>query len=533
MADAVELMIQLQDKVSKPARDMQRAVDGITKSAERLKRAGGRALSGVTDRIAGIGKAALMAGGALAALGAGAFTKAAVQAAIFGDSAAFAFKTLMKGSGNAAMQLERVQDLAVKLGLPMQDTISSFQELMAAKFTPQGAEDIIKLAADMRAVGASTQKVSAVMLALRQVKSKPVLSFEELNQQLSEAGVASKSVLEQLAKMRGTSVMEIDKLIRTGKISGDEGIEAVKRAVMDTMGIKQLGAAGEQFASTTLEGMIGVFKARTSKMFIGLGQQILPSLRVLFDKFTSFANAILPDVALLFGDIGKAAKDLFGSDAAGKAFGFQIADIKNLIKLVRGAVPVIKSFADGFLEGFTAVQGPAREFLDSFTKAFGGENKSTVQTLATGMRYLGMVVGGVAGAFGAVFVAATRVVGAVTSIIDRIEKLRAALKGLEFPQFNGLPGPGGGVPKSEHPFGLAGEWWQGRGAGIPTSSSLLGAQLASSGGFGEMGEQHINSGNSFSTSISVTTTPSEREIASAVRREVERLLTQKLGSLPV
>jgi tape measure domain-containing protein len=452
---------------------------------------------------------ALAAGAAVTALGIGAFGKAAVEAAIFGDKASFAFKTLMKGSGNAEDQLKRVQDLAIKLGLPMQATIQSFQELLAAKFTPKGAEDIVRLAADMRAVGASAQKVDQVMLAIRQVASKPALSFEELNQQLSEAGIATKAVLEELAKIKGVSVPQIDKMIRGGKISGAEGIEAIKKAVMATMGIKTLGEAGENFAMQTLEGMAGVFRARISKLFMDLGKSILPTLRVLFERFTQFADALMPDLTALFGDIGKALADIFGTEDAKTAFGFIIADIKNLIGIVRGAIPIAQGFIEGFLEGFTAVQGPLREFMKSFTEATGGDNKSTIETITTAMRYLGIAVGAVAAAFGFVFVAATRVLSVIESIIAKINSLKATMNGLTFGALDALSGPDAGAPQA--------------------ASFGLGTDLA---GFG--GSSGMTNNNNLNSTITVNAFPSAQEIATMVRREIKQeLLSTFGGAMPV
>lgn len=568
MADEIDLTIKLIDDATGPARNVKKSLNGIQTAANSLNRAGGRSFGGIADHISAIGKAALIAGAAVAALGAAAFAKTAVQAAVFGDKARFAFKTLMKGTGNAEVQFERVQDLAIKLGLPIDDTIKSFQKLLAMQFTPQGAEDILKMSGDLQAVGASADEVSRAVLAITQIKATGKLQGDEL-MQLAEAGVSVDLVYQALAKQMGKTTQEVMKLKEAGKIGADDAIKAIQTAVLQKVGKGKLGEAGEQAATQTMSGMAGVFKARMGKLFMDLGKDILPTIKVLFERFTEFADAIMPDLSALFSDIGKVMKDVFGSDGAKDAFKFVIDDVRLLINVIRKALPIVGALVSGFLEGFTAMQGPLREMFKGINEAFGGDSQSAMKTFIVIARILGIVIGGIAGAFAFLFVQGVRFGVMIAQIVTKIIAFVAQVSSLGGNAGNGLiDGLAGGIDSgvarvvaavnrvasaasnamsSALKIGSPSKVFEGFGqmsaegyamglgkgsSGLQTASS----QLAASGVPQAVANSSTtNTSSSFApvTSISVEGRgKTDQEFAAMIERVVKRVMSQQLSGSP-
>ncbi|GMV19464.1 MAG: hypothetical protein AMXMBFR56_76880 [Polyangiaceae bacterium] len=392
MADAADIVIKATDRATAPARNVANAFRGVADAARGaglrlmgIERGGlssligGVALGGVAhSALMGIANAAKSAAFAVLELGA-AFAKGIVAAAAFMDQSLFAFKTLLKGTGAAKGELRRVIALAAELGLPVEDSIKQFQKLLAMQFKPDQAAEMLKLAADLRAVGADAEGVQRALTAITQIKAKGRLQSEELVGQLAEAGVSTELVMAALSKQLGKTSGDVRKLLEAGKITADQGIEAIKAAVLTKVGSKKLGQAGAEAAMSTLTGMGDVFRARVTGIVFDMGERIGPTLKAVL------------------GPIGKDILAFLDSPDAKAGINTIVSGIKSLLGGIQAGWPMVKEFLGGFAEGLGRLKDMARGFSDMLgpaLKAMGIDAKDAGSAARLLGHALALAVGG-------------------------------------------------------------------------------------------------------------------------------------------
>jgi len=234
---------------------------------------GGKAVARLSLSLAKMAAQAVATAGALFGVGAAALAFKTVQAGAFGERSrkALALLTGSADEGNRAFELAR--NTAKDLGLDVQDVVKQFIKLRAAQFTIGETENLVKLGADLQAIGASAEQVDRAILAITQVKAKGRLQSEELLQ-LSEAGVSMALVFRELEKQTGKSTSGVRKLLQAGKVSGDQGVLAIQNAILHKVGIERAGDAGRQFADETLTGMVNRLKTLPGRLLLDLGELI-------------------------------------------------------------------------------------------------------------------------------------------------------------------------------------------------------------------------------------------------------------------
>jgi len=361
------------------------------KSAKRLKTAQRSAIaptaqlstSGIAlgNVLAMIAQGALRAAMAVVRFGARAvvaFGKAVVGATMLAGKATLAFDLLTGGQGMGKAMLKDVVDFAVGLGAPVEETIQSFQRLLAMQFTPEAAKDVIRMASDLQAIGADAEKVSAIIRAMTQIKAKGRLQSEELLQ-LAEAGVSIKVIQQELAKATGKSVKEVQKLIQAGKITGEQGLEAIKQAVLAATKTKKLGDATAR-AGKLLGGMWAGLKSKAEAMLITFGMKIGPAL----------SKAIIP----ILKDVTEwldspRAKEMFDSLVSGaKALAKWLGSVWDMAKKMASA------FGAGYREGFEATS----EFMKGVNEIEFDLSAEDMQLAVDGLVQLAKALGKLAGA---------------------------------------------------------------------------------------------------------------------------------------
>lgn len=433
MADATDIVIKATDRATGPVRNVANAFRGVEAAARAASAAGarfnsaGRAIDANTGRFVKLTGAAESAGGAMGGLSSGlggliggvtlgslaasavmgivgaaksatmavlglvaSFAHGVVEAAAFGERAALAFKLLMHGSGNSEQQLQRVISLAGSLGLNVEESVKTFQKLLAMQFKPAMAEQLLKMGADLQAIGASSEEVAGALTAISQIKAKGRVQAEELLQ-LAERGVSTELVITSLGKALGKTNDQVRKLMEAGKITADQGIAAIGEAVKTKTGIKNFGEAGEKFATSTLTGMVNVFKAKGAAVMLQLGAAIRKPL----------AEALGPVVkdlmAALDSPEGKAALESI------------VAGFTSVLGVLKQAWPVVKEFTLGLLEGLAPLKDVGKGFMDAMgpiLKVFGVDAKDA----ASGARLFGQALALVIGA-------ATLLTGLIAGII--------------------------------------------------------------------------------------------------------------------
>jgi tape measure domain-containing protein len=250
---------------------------------------GGAAL-GATAAVALAGVAATAAVGMLAVK----FGEAAVQAAAFGERSRMALTFLIGSSGQANEQFDSLRKEAAGLGLDVERTQHSFQKLIAAQFSVGKSRELVRMGADLQAIGANAEDVEGVLLAMTQIKSKNKLQAEEMLQ-LQERGISAELVYAALGKQLGKTREELDKMQRLGQIKGDPAIEAIIGAVKAKTGVTNTGDAGKTFADTSITGMTNVMLGRFKNFMIDVGDAILPGLTTLVGLVKGTFDAIEKD----------------------------------------------------------------------------------------------------------------------------------------------------------------------------------------------------------------------------------------------
>jgi len=416
MADATDIVIKATDRATGPVRNVANAFRGVEAAARAASAAGATALSKIKAEASGmsdvINKAGSSASGAfkdmfgglthgvtvgtlaanaimgivgaaknatLAVLGlVASFARGVVEAAAFAEQSKLAFSLLMHGSANAGQQFERVVALAVKFGLPVEESVKTFQKLLAMQFKPAMAEQLLKMGADLQAIGASTEEVQGALTAISQIKAKGRVQAEELLQ-LAERGVSTELVITSLGKALGKTNDQVRALMQAGKITADQGIAAIGEAIKIKTGSKNAGDAGEKFAMSTLRGMANVFKAKGAALLIGLGERIT---KPLVDALGPITKDLM---AALDSPEGKAALDSI------------VAGFTSVLGALKQAWPLVKEFAGGLIEGLAPLKDVGKGFTEAMgpiLKVFGVDAKDA----ASGARLLGQALALVIGA---------------------------------------------------------------------------------------------------------------------------------------
>lgn len=452
------------------------------------------ALAGV---LQGAARAAFDLGMALARVAANAalaFGQAVAGAAMFREANVLAFKSLSKGASDGVKEFERVKKLAFEFGAPLQDTVQQFQAMQRMGFGMEQIERLFKRFQDLKTIGVGADQISRAVLAITQIRATGKLQGDEL-MQLAEAGVSVDEVYKALGKRLGKTVPEIIKLKEAGQITAADAIAGIEDAMSVMAGGKAPGQLGKDFANTTITGLVQRFKNLGPHLFDEIASRVMPAFKRL--------QPIVEDVF-----------KMFESPAASKAFDAIGAVISGLVETVRSAWPIVKAFGEGVGKGFVQGWDAAKKGLDAFSKGAGG-NKQMMADLAVVARGAGMALGLMAASLMAVAAGLANAEKAARLAFEPLNKISG---------LGPLGGMGGGKGQGFGDlFGFGGGL-------IPTASSLLGNQFA--GGFGEMASAEVNTSNTLTVSVSGVG-KTDQELANLIRREAERIFTQKLASLPI
>ncbi len=318
-----------------------------------------------------------IAGGNLAAmavsktleLGAAA-VRATADMVTFGERSRLALNSLAKHGAKGTELFDLAQTLAVKYGNDVMETTENLQKLLASQFSPKLASSIIAMGADLRSIGGSADAAHRAVVAITQIKGTGKLQGDEL-MQLAEAGISLELVRGEIGKlMGGKSVEEVIKAQTAGKIDADTAIQGILNAVQKKTGESKLGEAGENFAKTTIEGMIGRGKALAQKAGLKITDAITGSInKFIGGKLNNFWD--------------------FLESPAG------VATIESIGKTLDVVVGVVTSFGEAAAEGF----GTVFDTLQPLLKSLGGGDGTTAVMVAKSIgKWIGFMAGVVAAA---------------------------------------------------------------------------------------------------------------------------------------
>lgn len=317
------------------------------KHLDRAMRRTGGAATGMWKQVAG-GHLAAQAVARIAQTGAAA-ARSAWEFVNFGQRSELALSQLGKHGATGPKLFELARTLSKKFGSDIQDTTVNLQKLLSAQFDPKLSTDIIKMGADLRAIGATAEDTSGAVRAITQIKGAGKLMGQELLQ-LANAGVSVELVRGEIGKLLGgKSVEEVIKLQESGQIDADTAIQGILNAVQKKTGSSKLGEAGAKFADTTIEGMMGRSKAIGEDAALTLTKRIEEPLTRFLGKnarrFDEWLNS--PKGVQTMTIIGDALEKVLGLfEIMGEAAGQSFLHTLEVASAVIG--PVFKSLgADG------------------------------------------------------------------------------------------------------------------------------------------------------------------------------------------
>lgn len=204
------------------------------------------------------------------------FIEAGLQGAAFAESSTKAIGYLTDNALHAGVVFDSVRHLAQGLGLDVEDTVHSFEKLLAAQFTVGQSKSLIKMSADMRAIGASAEETQRIIYALSEIKSIGTLQKRQ-ERMLQMAGVSGQLIDQALMKRTGIKTKGgIDLARKKGLIDADTAIEAIKDAVMAKTHEQALGDVGANRANTQLTGMLDKLKGGIKNFWIDIGEAMEP-----------------------------------------------------------------------------------------------------------------------------------------------------------------------------------------------------------------------------------------------------------------
>lgn len=350
-SDSANFTVRLINQVTAPARAVQQSLGGVEKSLKSVKRvmdapAAKRGAVSEWDKMAaaakrsqaadfakittaaqkkredvqkkltqahadhGIGAQAVEAGSslalfateALAAAGVAAaaavgyvgfkFVEASVQAGVFAEKSQLAIGFLTNNAPQAGQQFDEVRHMAETLGLQVDETVGSFERLLAMQFSVGKSKDLIKMSADMQAIGASGEEVQRILYAISEIKSMGTLQKRQ-ERMLQMAGISGTLIDQALMKHTGiTDKGKLDKARAKGQIGADVAVDAIMDAVMHKTHESKLGDAGAAFASQTVQGMTNAFHAKLDNLFTDVGALLMPGVIKVFELFSDIFTAV-------------------------------------------------------------------------------------------------------------------------------------------------------------------------------------------------------------------------------------------------
>lgn len=328
---------------SRNALKVKRSGEIAQASSMKLQNFGAGALRAAKGLGAMAAKAALVVT-AVTALGATGFARAVIGAKEFQQTSEKAFSLLTGGAAGGADVMGRVDTMADRLGLTIQDTSNAFKSLLAAQFSIDKADTFVNLGADLKAIGASTDEVRRAFIAIGQIKAVGTLTSEELNQ-LSEAKIGKGAVKEQLALALGVDVASINKMMKKGEITAEQGLSAIQATVLKLTGKTKLGDAAAELAQLSIE---------------SAGNRIRNSLTRLFQDVANTSPDAFEKLALIGNDLAA----FFTQMDRGKLSGIFQTTIDVLGMLVKTGEAFFSGFIDRFGEGTEGFSTFSRTLTD-------------------------------------------------------------------------------------------------------------------------------------------------------------------------
>ena len=278
-----------------------------------------------------------------------------------------AYTTILGDATQAQVEYGKANQLASMTELTSASTLKAQQALIVAGFRGGDLDKALTASIDVASTAQPedrTQKMEQMGRAFSQILAAGKLRGQELNQ-LAEAGVNRGQVLEILGK---GDAAKGEKAISGGDVAAKEGIEAVYKTILQTLGTEKLG----QFSTGASGSMSGELSNREEALDILL---------------KSFDGETLPAVKRYTQSLHEQNGMLSASSDTGK-----------------GMVMMLSDFASVTANVKTEWTDFATAFMTSFTEAFNAERAAdgAFTPITDGVKELGTTLGKVGTAVGAI-----------------------------------------------------------------------------------------------------------------------------------
>lgn len=400
MAERAEFEVELEDDVTPGAK---RAESSLARLQRRMEKFSGGAVGRGLQSMASFATRAVAIGAAVTASVGAAVAALTVGMVDFSQRSRLAFSQLAKHGEVPEELFRRSIELAKRFGLDLQDTVKQVAKFRALQFSQDQSEGLIKLGADMMALGASTEEVSRIYSQLGQIQAKGKLQGEELIV-LAENGLSTQLVYENLEKQMGKTREEILKMQQSGEIDSSNALNAIAAAIKQKAGIKEAGEAGERVANSTLSGLKGRLMAGFDDLFRRVGD-----------------SAEGPLVGALTKIGGKLGEVFSSGGAAEQGLTAVVLAVASAIEI---ALPAVESFIKAFGEGFSGAWAGIREGLSAMGELFGSISSSGA---GGQLSQIGKAIGEVAAILAGAFVVA---IGAAAIAINYLTAVWNFWKGI-------------------------------------------------------------------------------------------------------
>lgn len=268
------------------------------------------------------------------------------------ESATAALKFLLPVGYDVEGLLNRLKKIALESPIfDTADLITYAQKFTAAGVSIDETTRFLKAFSNIALVtGANTDEANRAIVAITQVFGKGKLQAEELNQQLGEAMPAT---LKLLRDQYGVTAKEFTKMVKDGKISGEDLIKAFTK-----IGESKKFLDGAAHGAETLNGIWQNFKETLSTQ---LGQFFLDNAK----QIKAAMNELTPALSELLKAAGPLFIDLING------FSRLVGWLKQAVDWYNNLSPKQQDFILKMIQ-IAAVVGPAVLILGSLLGAFAG-----------------------------------------------------------------------------------------------------------------------------------------------------------------
>lgn len=390
-------------------RSLTRGIEEFARSQQRStdwSSAWNATLSNGAAILGAVGAVAFTAAGAVGRVGME-LGRSAAEAADWRTRTIGAFDVLGRAKGadpaQAREMFETGSRYAQRFGLDVREVQRSLVGLTAAGIQRDRALQLMQAAGDLGALEGG-QAGERAITAFRQIQAKGLLQMEELQGQLSEAGLNTGDVIAEIGRMRGLRGPEqsintqVRSLITNRQVNATQGIDAALRVIARRSGGRLGGTLDTQsngmsaalnrlsngwlMVQSTFASTNGF---RHAIAFIDKLARALDPATQTGRRFGAIMNRVFDDVLGLL-DIDKSTKG-----GIAPMFNRALDAIERVIEAGR----ILAKWSASFGGGFWLVIGPALELVASaagwLIEVLGGDGAGAAVWI---MKALGVALGG-------------------------------------------------------------------------------------------------------------------------------------------